>query len=410
MSFLPTTTQLGELEILEVYVDYNGPRLLSCQNQAHKLFLGLWVDEEDDYDFWLFMPVSVARLREIHTGEILLRESFLNAETLHIYGLTYVSEDDEWECKTIKTHELDTECLPLEDAKLNFSDTSFSIILPKIKTSKNSIEALKHQREFLTLTFNQISSRFTHEFPMKDLGDILSNFQILLEELGVLQNTDPRFTNQDIRRRTKLNTRIFSPGSFQVEVASTTSELDLLGNSTAGNSIDSFLCLASYLDNKEKLLNSDYATKKVILKYKKFLSSLRDAETGIEIDWCSPTLNRGRKHQMSFEMASRIIESIQDVEILDEKEYVIVGQLFKIDTEHWKFGIRNIETNQDIKGKIMQSAYSDASSATISEYYTATILELPKLNASTNEIKKYYQLLELELYSSPSEQLNLIES
>ena len=192
-----------------------------------------------------------------------------------------------------------------------------------------------------------------------------------------------------------------------MELASAIFEEDLFGNSIAGDALESFLHLTSIKDDKGELLKNSLATKKIIIKYKRFLESLCNGQCSMRLEWASPTLIRGGNFQMSFELASRILELIQDVEFLEEQEHKIIGQLFKMDDKKWKFGIRDVKTKQEFEGDVLESAYSDAGTATISEYYEATIIELPKLVESTNEIKKYYQLAKLIPYQANYKQLPL---
>jgi len=112
MSFLPTSTDLGNLDVLEIYVQYNGPRLLACKNQAGKIFLGLWVDEEEDSDLWLYMFVSLERLKSVRTGQISLHQAFSNPETHFLYKITYTSTNSQWHSQRVS--QIDKDCLPLE--------------------------------------------------------------------------------------------------------------------------------------------------------------------------------------------------------------------------------------------------------------------------------------------------------
>jgi hypothetical protein len=403
MNFLPVLPQLGQLEILEVYVQYNGPRLFSCKNQVNKIFLNLWVDEEEEYDLWLLMLVSIERLQAIRVGNISLRQSFLESESSCLYELTCCHRRDSWDFKTLSINQLDHDCLPLENTFLELSEET----LPYVETQDILKNAITCKREFLNITLSNDFSRYANEFSVAKLGNIFVTLQPLLEEIGIFKNTDLRLSNADIRRRTEFNTRVFSPGSFKVELASAIFEEDLFGNSIAGDALESFLHLTSIKDDKGELLKNSLATKKIIIKYKRFLESLCNGQCSMRLEWASPTLIRGGNFQMSFELASRILELIQDVEFLEEQEHKIIGQLFKMDDKKWKFGIRDVKTKQEFEGDVLESAYSDAGTATISEYYEATIIELPKLVESTNEIKKYYQLAKLIPYQANYKQLPL---
>ncbi len=65
MPLFPGEKSLGNLTILEVYLQYNGPKLFSCVNELKQTFLALWVDEEEDFDLWLYISISIKKLNLI---------------------------------------------------------------------------------------------------------------------------------------------------------------------------------------------------------------------------------------------------------------------------------------------------------------------------------------------------------
>jgi hypothetical protein len=155
MEFLAKSTILGTLEVLEVYIQYNGARLLACKNQASKIFLALWVDEEDHYDLWLYMLVSLDRLQAIRTGEISLYGAFSEAETRSLYELTYSRESSEWSAKEIALEDLDRDCLPLEGTYLECDPET----LPKVNSQKIIKNAISRSREFINLVLGLTQCR-----------------------------------------------------------------------------------------------------------------------------------------------------------------------------------------------------------------------------------------------------------
>ena len=56
MSFLPQSTYLGKLELIEAYQFYDHlPILFACRNASSHIFLAVLVDEEDDFELWLYV-------------------------------------------------------------------------------------------------------------------------------------------------------------------------------------------------------------------------------------------------------------------------------------------------------------------------------------------------------------------
>lgn len=120
MEFLPQNTNLGELDIIEVYSYYNGVRLFSCCNVTLNIFFALWIDEEKDFDLWLYVPVSLKRYQEISLGKMDLRNAFLKSEDGFVFEVK-IFFDNQDVVNSIKSEEIDKDWLPLPDDYLKFS-------------------------------------------------------------------------------------------------------------------------------------------------------------------------------------------------------------------------------------------------------------------------------------------------
>jgi hypothetical protein len=406
MDFLATSTSLGTLEVLEVYVEYNGPRLLACKNQASKVFFALWVDEEEDSDLWLYMLVSLDRLQSIRTGQISLHEAFSKPEN-SLYEVTYTHVNSEWCTRQVAVDDLDRDCLPLEDTFLRCDPKT----LPQLESQKVIQNAILKRREIINLVLKPLSN-YPNEFPAFELGKILSTFQLLINQLSTLANADSGLGSKDISKKSEFNVFAASPGSFQIELASSVFEIiDFFGNSLAGNAIEHLFHLIRIGSDANELQSFMLqAKKKTAPKYRVFLEALISSGTGLKIEWGSPTLTRGGSAEASLSSISETLELIKKIDSLEEKEYEIVGELFKVDKDSWKFGIRELRTKSSYKGDILDQAQPDAGTATISRLYVATILEVPEIAPTTNDIKSYYKLAALRPYDPPNKQLNFVES
>ncbi|WP_346205373.1 MULTISPECIES: DUF6575 domain-containing protein [Aeromonas] len=90
MSILPKKTCLGSLYISEIYEYYDGPKLFCARNKTNQAYVSYWCDSSSDneYDGWLYIPVSEKRLEQVRRGEISIKEAFEKHEDV-IY-LAYV--------------------------------------------------------------------------------------------------------------------------------------------------------------------------------------------------------------------------------------------------------------------------------------------------------------------------------
>jgi hypothetical protein len=180
MNSLAKSSFLGNLNLLEVYIQYNGPRLLACQNQANKVFIALWVDEEEDFDLWLYMLVSIDKLKSIRSGEISLHQAFANPETNYLYELTYLHDNSQWNTKRIPIDDLDKDCLPLENTFIQCDPKT----LPHLISQKAIQNAIIKTREIVNIILEPLCDH-PNEFPAFELGRILSTFQPLIHQLSI---------------------------------------------------------------------------------------------------------------------------------------------------------------------------------------------------------------------------------
>lgn len=403
MSFLATSTYLGNLDILEVYAQYNGPRLLSCKNQSGKIFLALWVDEVEDSDLWLYMLVSINRLKRIREGSMCLHQAFSEPETGKLYEVVHEHETNDWNIRQVLASELERDYFPLENTFLHCDPKS----LPQIEFQDVIQNAISKTREIVNLILEPCY-QYPNEIPSLELGKILCTLQPLVDQLGALANTEKNIRYRDIRKKSEFGVFNTSLGSFQVELASSIFEANVFGNSLAGDAIEKLFELIEIGNNSNAL--QDFmlqADKKIATRYRNFLEALVSSGTGLSIEWGSPTLTRGGRIRASRRIVGEVLELIKEIEALDKREYEIVGELFKVDKDSWKFGIRELRTEFSYRGDILEQAKAAAGTATISRLYLASIIEIPELNPATNDVKHYYKLANLKPYESPDRQLSL---
>ena len=80
MSWLPKNSILGDLDIEEVFVFFDGPRVFTCRSLTDQIYLAGWAEENLDSDLWLYLPISNARLKMIRSGAWPLKDAYLNPE------------------------------------------------------------------------------------------------------------------------------------------------------------------------------------------------------------------------------------------------------------------------------------------------------------------------------------------
>ena len=118
MTVLPEGTVLGELQMIEVFEYFDGPRLFSCRNNSDVRFLAVHADE-GEVDTWLYVPVSERRLEALRVGRVDLHTAFANPED----GFTYLVSfrGSSVEATAVHASSIPSEILPDQGTLLRLS-------------------------------------------------------------------------------------------------------------------------------------------------------------------------------------------------------------------------------------------------------------------------------------------------
>ena len=78
MNLLPTGTQLGKLELLEVYQDVLGPKCFSVKNENTQRFMVCWSGDYDNGQCikWAYIPVTKPLLASLLNREVSFHDAF----------------------------------------------------------------------------------------------------------------------------------------------------------------------------------------------------------------------------------------------------------------------------------------------------------------------------------------------
>ncbi len=114
MSLLPVDTPLGQLQLLETYDYYDGPRLFSARNAVGTTFFVLWADVTAEEDVWFYAPVSAERLSDLREGVLSIRDAFIRAEDHIVYRVLQSKATGSARVEPIATSQIPVDCLPPE--------------------------------------------------------------------------------------------------------------------------------------------------------------------------------------------------------------------------------------------------------------------------------------------------------
>ncbi|MGM3305220.1 DUF6575 domain-containing protein [Anabaena sp. WFMT] len=397
MNLLPQSPPLVNLEIIEVYEYYDVPCLFSCRNTSGQIFLAVWIDETPEFKTWLYVPMSQRRVENLRSGNIDLRDAFVNSEDNFVYKAIIPCDATPDRIETILSKNLIDDWLPLPGEFLNFGAEP----LPIFETKEASRTATQIQREVLNIAF-QFPTQNATEAPVARLGRLLESLQHLVDAVGQAIDGIPTITgkiSQFITKKTELTVLGTFPGSFGIELAAS-DQSNTDDNSLAGKAMNQFLELVNLSSDAKnnaqelrKLLFS--LNSRASSRYCNFLEDLLKSETNFRLNWGSPNQERGGYGELSISSIKEAIAVIQQTEQEIVKEYEIRGELIGINKRSKSYEILNLQTNKKVSGRIIDEAIPSAETATISEVYIATIREVKEISPIIPEGKMKYKLLYL---------------
>lgn len=395
---------LGNIQIIEIYEYYDEPCLFACKNASGQIFLAVWIEQMEDYNTWLYAPVSLQKFKRIRAGDIDLKNAFLNSEDGFVHKVKILYANSHVEVEQVRCEALEDEQLPESGEILEFGNKPF----PTLEASDINQIAVEKNREIINFTF-EFPSIHPKEAPSLYLGMILSSFQHFVDAIGQIKSVGitSKVISSQIFKQTEIAVIGTSSGSFVAELAASSSQKDIFGNTLAGDAIQEFLELIRIGPNLEELHGRLLTLKsKSASRYRDFLNSIVDAGTGLHVNWGSPTPGRGGFAELSFLSAKEVLEIISQIELESKTQYEVIGELVAIHKRNKRFEIRDIQARTKYKGEILEEAMPDAGTATISQIYIATVREVTNSTPVTGEQKRVYQLLALRPWEGKEPELN----
>jgi hypothetical protein len=113
MSILPTLTEIGQLEIIEVYEFIDKPVLFACRNGSDQIFIAVLTDENDSLTTWLYVSLSRRRFELMRSGGLDLHDAFALSEDGFVRAVNVDKINNESIIELIQTSQLSDDDLPL---------------------------------------------------------------------------------------------------------------------------------------------------------------------------------------------------------------------------------------------------------------------------------------------------------
>lgn len=364
---------LSAMRVHEVYIYHDRPLLFTCVNELDHKFLAVLVDETDNHDSWLYVPMSERRFEMVRSGGLDLQTAFGRPENGQAFHIQVSYNEQPLEIRTVLEADIPFEWLPKAGEILN---------LPT-RTIKDSGQRRASQayREVVTLALN-FPGLIRTEAPAKKLGEILTTFQ---DALSAMIEGDAWMA--------VVGTK---PGSFEVELEAA-EQVDMFKYSSTGEALNLLVRLISLSDELDDLTEQlKHLGPNAAYELGKFYKAISSDVISTGIEWGSPRESYGGKALITAEQAIKAYDRIREKDEPEVKTIRVNGYLrgIDLDTRHFRF--------VDVDGHIY-SGYVDRESigdeaiqrAHIRNFYSASIQENYIPASADRDPKVLYDLLSL---------------
>lgn len=382
MGLLPENTHLGALSVLEILEYYDGPRLFSAESKSGRVYLVVWLGDEGTADQWLYVPISHGRLVSVRHGKVPLREAFARAEDGIVFRVSVDRGSAGATVEPVRCDQLADDDLPAPDVTLGIRDG-----------------ASMPSREAFELALNPPHAR-PHEAPAGLVGAVLEAIQDVVD--AIAQTFVPDLSDRaPIPRWLAQTTQLAVVGKFDSSFGVRLESASPLALFAEASYLSQALEQLTELieaggDRKQLRTKLSRLRYKTAVRYGNLLSHLTENGTDLVASWESPFKpGRARRTTLTVEGASRALQIIKEIEEAAPHEFRVIGILVAANLRTNTFEIDTEGTGERYRGKVLPEAQESVKNATLSERYSALLLEVTETNAAATRERVRYEMLSL---------------
>jgi hypothetical protein len=309
-------------------------------------YVCLLVEEEDNLDTYLTVPVSQGRLSHLIARELDLRAVFETSETGEFYvGKVAGGDLTQITITPIQTSEVSQNWLP---------DPGF--LLPELPPPDEDIarEAIRRRRAIIRYSLSPPEAEQESKISAEHLSQAVRLLQRVVTHAYQKALRDLSADMREILaapEQYQLEVYGFSQGSFTLYVQ-TAAPADLFGYSQIARALEVLDDVVREVDDKDRSIEAvakyggHFAT-----AYKDLLKFVAETSTPISYEWSMPEGRFEARKQIFTAQARKVYEALSSrIDIALEKR-VLVGRLTKVDENTGSWRLRSEEDNKEYSGK-----------------------------------------------------------
>ena len=394
MNLLPANTVLGELRLTEVYVDYDGPRVFSCRALTGQDFVAGWAEDGADYDAWLYLPISPARLAMVRSGGISLREAFERPEGLVYRVVQHVDEALPDLVEPLPGSRLLDEWLPEPDFRLELTTHT----LPPMDPPAELLARARQESRARMRIEIDLPNYSRSEAPTRRVGELLLSTQSLYDNIGLalLEAAPPqagRFP-EHVALQTATDVVGLAAASLVIEIASNQTD-DLFGDSVFARITEKVVGLLNpRLERNELVEELSELRARGARSFRTFVKSLADTGGSVSMAGAGSATGYVDQALSADAIASlyRILSSVVPEEVLEIRGPM---RLYAANLESHRFGALDETANERYEGRISKRALPRVDHAELNAVYEMLIIDERTIDEGTGETKASYTLEQL---------------
>lgn len=393
---LPVGTPLGRLEVVETFIEFDGPRLFLARNNAGQLFLGMWVDPESEADIWLYLPVSSTKLDYVRAGIVSLRQSLLEPEDGLLWKVRIEHGSGQSQATVLPPDSLSDDWLPAETARL-----AIPTGVVKLPIEDPRVRATRIMANVVDLAFEP-SDTLRNQVPVAALGQALVTAQSLLDAIvGARRGPQSRFTGPTEAARESV--RMFAIEAFQssfgIRMEVRPQQGDLFASDAVGFALEQWTGLIQAGGNMDLVAEAlRHLGGLTAARYSAFLSVLAQHGLDTKLTWARPVAgSEPLRVGIARQQASMITAALAQTAPELREQLKVEGTLHGVLLRSRKFEFESAERRRftgSVQRDFVEEAYR--ASKRVPASYRATILLEHMVNAATHEVKRKYTLMGLE--------------
>jgi hypothetical protein len=391
---------MGQLEMVETYVYYEGPRLFAAKSASGLLYLGLFVEEseEEGTETYLYALVTEERLAMVRSGGITLHHALTEPEGPVFAVKVSYAPALAWSVNLV-IDDIASEWLPNKDARLDIPTPT----RPAFAGDGLAVRAARQGRSLAAIRFGLRGATRT-EAPIRDIAPLVSRAQQAVDAFGQEVDGSPTrrgAINKKILSRTGYSVVDLQAASFVVILAPSIDEnaLPLEPDPLAQQSFARLIDLLGLLDDEDAFSSGVRGIQaRAISKVRDVLEEVVSLDDEVEFTLAETS---GRSHVATIHPHSArraldiLAEASEDSRTLDPIEAKLVGA--NVRTRSFELEVAEpIEGRTSIFGRMDPDMAATVDRFEVGSRHRVTLRVDTTMDTVTGEPQTKFRLLAIE--------------